>query len=108
MRTPWANALNDILRMHDFESLWYLHRGDFLIAQTEGATALDAGEVYMLACFMFVMVVMLVLMAVAVIIMMLALCTMARTCMVFIQVTDAILLLPATIVDGVEQMLLFE
>lgn len=86
--TMRADALNEVLRMQDLESLWYLYRRDFLCAEAEGAATDGAGEVDVLAFLVGVVVVV------------------GLTMLVF--VTDAVFLLSAAIVDGVEQVVLDE
>lgn len=82
--TMRADALNEVLRMQDLESLWYLYRRDFLCAEAEGAAADSAGEVDVLAFLVGVVVVV---------------------GLVMLEfVTDAVFLLSAAIVDGVEQV----
>ena len=86
--TMRADALNEVLRMQDLESLWYLYRRDFLCAEAEGAATDGAGEVDVLALLVGVVVVVGIGM--------------------LVFVTDAVFLLSAAIVDGVEQVVLDE
>ena len=86
--TMRADALNEILHMLDLESLWYLYRRDFLCAEAEGAATDGAGEVDVLAFLVGVVVVVGIGM--------------------LVFVADAVFLLSAAIVDGVEQVVLDE
>lgn len=84
--TMRADALNEVLRMQDLESLWYLYRRDFLCAEAEGAATDGAGEVDVLALLVGLMMIVVVCIG------------------MLVFVTDAVFLLSAAIVDGVEQV----
>ena len=63
--TMGADALYNISNVFDLKSLWHLDHGDFLLFQTEGLAAFQAGEMHVLAFFVM-MVMAMILMAAAV------------------------------------------
>lgn len=88
----WADALYNIRYVSDFESFRNFHLWDFLLFQTKGLAALQAGKVYVLAFFM-VLVIFGIFMATMI---------FFATCSMLL--TDTIFMLSTTIVDDVQHL----
>ena len=94
MRTAWANTLYNISYMFYFKSLWYFYHGDLLLFQAKCLAALQARKMHVLA--LFVWVVPMIAFVAAVIVFGTA----------FVFLTDTVFMLPATVIDDVQQLFL--